>query len=219
MAYNQFFKFIEPDIKNIVEVGTCHGMEAIELEKHFKDATIHTFEADPKKHDNLDRVFETSERIVLHKYGLGADPMTQTFYEHISCSGANSFYDRFKSSDMRAVGQVEVRRLDECVDGDIDFLCMDCQGFELNVLVGAGKKLNKIKNIVLEMPNGRAQAHLSSCHDVPEGNDSPYMGAPDHDDVLRFMYHNGYDIKHQVRENDIEDNVLFFKSHEGPREF
>jgi hypothetical protein len=86
----------------------------------------------------------------------------------------------------------------------IDLLCMDVQGFELNVLKGANEFLDKINYVIMEEPNP-----IINRSYLPEGVYSKYIGAPSSLDIKEFMKNNNFIEIERVHENFIEDNVMY----------
>jgi hypothetical protein len=86
----------------------------------------------------------------------------------------------------------------------INLLCMDVQGYEINVLKGAENFIDKIDYIIMEEP----KPVINTTY-LPEGVHSTYVIAPSSQEIRNFMsVHNFTEIE-RIRENEIEDNVMY----------
>jgi hypothetical protein len=86
----------------------------------------------------------------------------------------------------------------------IDLLCMDVQGFELNILKGAEEYLKKIKYIIMEEP----KAIINTTY-LPENVHSKYINSPTSQEIREFMLENNFVELVRIDENFIEDNVMY----------
>jgi len=87
---------------------------------------------------------------------------------------------------------------------NIDLLCMDVQGFELNVLKGAEEYLKTIKYIIMEEP----KKIINTCF-LPVNVHSRYINSPCSQEIKDFMLKNNFIELVRIDENMIEDNVLY----------
>tara|TARA_B100001559_G_C16070121_1_gene425409 strand:+ start:225 stop:521 length:297 start_codon:yes stop_codon:yes gene_type:complete len=85
----------------------------------------------------------------------------------------------------------------------IDLLCMDVQGFELNILKGAEENIKKIKYVIMEEPKS-----IINTRYLPINMHSKYIGAPSSDDIKKIWKNNFIEIM-RVQENEVEDNVMY----------
>jgi hypothetical protein len=109
---------------------------------------------------------------------------------------------------QRNVGNVTIKKLSDFVQENtidtIDLLCMDVQGYELNILKGAGDFIRRIKYIIIEEPKPRVQAGF-----LPENVHSKYINAPSSQEISAFMTKNNFIEILRLEENGIEDNVMY----------
>ncbi len=180
---------------NIVlfDIGACEAEDSIRYALMFPNATIHSFEPLPSNleiiRDNLDKT-KLTHHIQLHEIALSDKNGTATFHVSSSSQGVHAnksssllepkdhliFYD-FVNFDEKI--EVQTATLfDFCQTQHlthIDFIHMDVQGAELNVLKGAGKLIHSIKAIWLEV----------SPHEI-------YKGQALENEVYSFMKANGF---------------------------
>ena len=161
----------------IFDIGACEAEDSIRYANLFKKATVYAFEP---RTDNCEKAKELIQKynktnIVLENIALSNENGVAEFYfsEGKPTGGENYQEWNFgnKSSSLLAPSeemkkhtewlsfnkkiQVNTVRLEDYVATkqiqNIDFIHMDVQGAELMVLDGAGKFLNKIKLIWLEV--------------------------------------------------------------------
>ena len=86
----------------------------------------------------------------------------------------------------------------------IDILCMDVQGYELNVLKGAANLIKNINYIIMEEPKS-----IINTQYLPKGIHSKYINAPSSKEIKEFMEENNFIEIQRIDENKIEDNVMY----------
>ncbi len=177
--------FLGASPENIVDVGAHHGSTVRRFAKHFPRATVHAFEP----------IDETFERLSAMTRGLG-----NVHLNHAACgvvegpvtievsldSERNSLKPQLFPSGKKLT--VNVRRLDnyaiEHMVTCIDVLKIDAEGFEIEVLRGAGYLLD----------NGLIKAVYAECGFVPGDTDKTFF--PLLDEFLRgygFRFSGFYD--------------------------
>jgi FkbM family methyltransferase len=195
----------------IVEVGARYGDESILLSRQFPKAKIWSFECNPATTEVCQRALYDQPNITFFNYALGAEPAEKPFYSFMTGNdGASSLLKRcdFRQT-QRETGIIKVRTLkDVMIEQNIpyiDYLCMDVQGYELEVLRGLGDFLkHKVKYIILECPVLEAPEGF-----MPKGTYSKYVGAPSYIEIEVFMVANGFVKLSEKPENYIESNQLW----------
>jgi len=143
-------------------------------------------------------------------YGLGDVNESRPFYAYIlNNDGASSFYKRIDYNDtQQEVGSITIRKLSDVVEehaiNTIDILCMDVQGYELNVLKGAGDFIRRIRYVIMEEPKAIANEEF-----LPKGVHSKYIHSPKAQEIAEFMTKNNFVEIQRIEENKIEDNVMY----------
>lgn len=205
-----FVKHLDPEtIEIVMEVGARYGDESKQLKKVFPKSQIHTFECNPNTIERC-RSNLSGTDIIFNDYGLGSTEERLPFYSyHESNDGASSFLKRIDfDRTQKENGFIQIRRLEDYAKNakieKIDLLCMDVQGYELNVLKGAGDYLRKIGHIIMEEPKPVINPYY-----LPKGVHSKYLNAPTSQEIRAFMKKNGFEELERVEENKIEDNVMY----------
>lgn len=109
---------------------------------------VFTFEPSPRFADFINRNITCNnfqDRVILFPIAVGESEAMVHLNEDVADDSTNNI-----SSSGTAVQQ---RRLDDCIPGEIssiDFLKIDVEGYEENVLAGAQKTLSKTKVIYIE---------------------------------------------------------------------
>jgi FkbM family methyltransferase len=208
----EFLKVMKAGSYNyIVEVGARYGDESILLSRQFPKAKIFSFECNPATVEVCMKALYNQPNIKFFNYALGAQPAEKPFYSYTNGNdGASSLLKRCDFlQTQRETGMIKVRRLYDVMIEEqipyIDYLCMDVQGYELEVLKGLGDFLrHKVRYICLECPVLEApEGYLAP------GSYSKYNGAPSYKDIETFMIANGFVKLHEKPENYIEVNQLW----------
>lgn len=198
------------DVQTVVEVGARYGDESLMLSNTFKDARVFSFECNPFTLSRCSEKLEGNPKITFTPKGLGEKNEILPFYSYIDNNdGASSFFKRIDAATTQIQsGMFEVIRLsDFAKDHDIrsiDLLCMDVQGFELNVLKGCGELLRNIKFVIMEEP----KAIINTTY-LPENVHSKYLNSPTSGEIKSFMTENDFIEVERIDENFIEDNVMY----------
>ena len=133
----------------LMDAGANVGTYTKALHEFFPEATIHSFEPHPatfKKLQSSVGIYAT-----CHNFGLGSKTETVTLHDHHGQNGtthASLYADNVSggSSGLSTKTTVQLRSLDEFVAdqniSNIDFLKIDTEGHDLEVLKGATTTLN-----------------------------------------------------------------------------
>ncbi len=209
----RFLRHIDKNsINTIVEVGARYGDESLFLSQIFKNAQIYSFECNPQTVNICRRNLQDKPRIHFYDYGLGDITTTLPFYSYMQQNdGASSFLKRIDyEQTQRETGYMKIHTLfdftRENLIATIDLLCMDIQGYELNVLKGCGEFISNVKYVIMEEPKQKINLMY-----LPKDTHSKYIGAPSYNDIKQFMEENDFVELERIDENAIEDNVLYMK--------
>jgi FkbM family methyltransferase len=208
---NNFLKHVEIDnVKTVFEVGSRYGCETIQLKKTFTNSVVHSFECNPKTIDICKKNLSNNNNIIFNSFGLGMNKEKLPFYSYIKNNdGASSFLKRidFDTTQIQT-GDIEIETLENYVNYNniqtIDLLCMDVQGYELNVLKGAGSFIKNINYIIMEEPK-----LIINTKYLPNNMHSKYINTPSSQEIKKFMTDNGFMEIQRIKENEIEDNVMY----------
>ena len=155
-------KLLENNKINVIDIG-CRGGATPELIFLYKHINLIGFDADKDEVYNLNSNKELASqfnKVVFYNYALDAEEGIKTLYLTRSLGSSslyrpNSKYKSLFSSgsalDVMSEIQLKTEKLDVVVGkemiNDIDFIKLDTQGTELNILKGAEKSL--LPNILM----------------------------------------------------------------------
>ena len=147
------------DIKKIAHVGAHRGQEVNEYKANFPEVEINLFEPQLNLFEYLQEEFKTDNNIYLHNYALGSKKDTSSMFMSDNDGQSSSFYKpkhhliehpEVKFQDGNKIFEIKV--LDDLGINGIDFLNIDTQGFEMEVLKGSVDTLKKsVKYLILEV--------------------------------------------------------------------
>uniref|UniRef100_A0A6C0DQ21 Methyltransferase FkbM domain-containing protein n=1 Tax=viral metagenome TaxID=1070528 RepID=A0A6C0DQ21_9ZZZZ len=191
MAYSEFFNFIDKaQIKTIFELGSRDLIDAIQLSDHFNNSKVYAFECNPdcliecnKQLAYLDNYKKQNIVLVDKAVSLTDDkvsfyPFDLTKYDNMGSSSMLKIDFSLRNRDdpdyNRENPQKEITvngvRLDTFInDNDIqniDLLCIDLQGYELNAIKSLGVHLHKVKYIITECSIQSTYTHGSTFEEL-----------------------------------------------------
>ncbi len=211
---DRFLKHLNKDkIKCVFEVGARYGDESIKLSEVFSNANIYSFECNPLTVNMCREKLKNHNRIKFFNFGLGETETVLPFYSYIlNNDGASSFLKRIDFVNSQVLtGFIEIKSLANVMHDQnlqqIDLLCMDVQGYELNILKGCNKYLENIKYIIMEEPK-----KIINTLYLPENVHSNYINCPTPDEIKEFMNKNNFIEIERIDENAIEDNVMYINT-------
>lgn len=154
------------NINCVLDVGANRGQYADNLRRLGYRNWLVSFEPVPKAYEKLETRFRQDDHWRGFQVALGDRNEVRPFHVAAGDAQASSFLE-FNEAGPRRWGHdhtvqetisVRMRRLDEIWDeymSSIDsprvFLKMDCQGFDLNVVEGASRKLDHVVAIQSEL--------------------------------------------------------------------
>lgn len=153
--------FLSQPIRTVVDVGANRGQSITLFRGLWPDARIVAVEPIPELHTQLQRKFKDDPNLSLHNCALGQKPGRARFNvlkNSATSSILNPMPDLARSGiDIKPVEQieVEVNTLDALAREEnlstIDFLKIDTQGYDLEVLRGAEKIRPAVRFLKIEM--------------------------------------------------------------------
>jgi FkbM family methyltransferase len=148
----EFDKLRTLDIKSYLDVGTNTAQFYTEIIKIFPNIYTEFVEPNPRCNKKMAKRYKD---IIMHPVGLGETEGSLTFYinKFKGVSKGASFI-RDTNIEVNEI-TVDVKTLDSITHGKVfDFIKIDVEGFELEVLKGGVNTLSKTKYLLVEMsPN------------------------------------------------------------------
>lgn len=135
--------------RTAVDIGGHCGTWSMQLAKRFD--TVHAFEPTPAHQECFRANLADASNVILHTYALGEELKRVRLYSTQGSSG-NTYVD--DKGDIDA----EMMRLDNFAMDDVDFIKLDCEGFELRALRGGEQTIRRCRpTICVEQKPGKAQ--------------------------------------------------------------
>lgn len=206
----RFLTMIKDEIDVIFEVGSRYGDETLQLVKYYPKSHIYSFECNPNTVDICKKKLSTVDNVTFIDLALGKEKDILPFYSYLKNNdGASSFLKRIDfDKTQKMTGYIEITTISDIIKlyniNKIDLLCMDVQGFELNVLNGAINDINKINYIILEEPKKNIDVKY-----LPKHLHSKYINAPSYFEIEKFMNKHNFIELERLEENKLEDNVIY----------
>lgn len=162
--------------KVIYDIGSCVMHWTNNAKKVWPDAQYILFDA----FDTVEFLYKESG----HKYHIGVlsdeDGKTVNFYQNDTCPGGNSYYKEIGHGESSKLfpetckKEMITNKLDTIVERynfpPPDFIKIDVQGSEMDVLKGGHKTLSTVKHMIVEMQ------HTEYNQSAPKVNETkPYI--------------------------------------------
>jgi len=124
-----------------VDVGAHVGIVSYQLSNIFEQ--VESFEINPDLYpcleENLKR--QNCNNVTLHKHGLGHEDATVAITRKAKTLGTHI--------TPRATGDIPIKPLDSYNFENVDFIKIDVEGFETNVIKGAFETIRKYRPVIL----------------------------------------------------------------------
>jgi len=146
--------------KGFIQVGAHIGQEVNIFKKLNSEAKIYLFEPQKELFQKLKIQYKNDKYITLFNLALGDSKQTQTMFKDTNNDSQSSSilkpkehlkyhsYIEFEKDNQEVI---YVDTLDSFNIHDINILCIDVQGYELNVLKGSINSLNNVEALVVEI--------------------------------------------------------------------
>jgi FkbM family methyltransferase len=147
----------------IIDVGSHLGESIDRFLKIKKNIIIHSFEPNNECYQKISKKYHKFSNIRVNNLALGSKKSTKTFYINNN-SQTSSFYKinkkfKFENEKFKTIKKkkIAIEKLDNYCNKNkikkINFLKLDCQGWEKEILFGAKNLLKKkcIKKIQIEI--------------------------------------------------------------------
>ena len=190
----------------IVDCGAHIGADSIEFSKISPNSKIYCFEPIPSIFDNLKKTTRKYSNITCFQLALGSENCEVDIYVSSGNSDASSSLlppsghlsshpDVFFDEKIKVNCQTLDTWAEENNIKKIDFLWLDMQGYELNMLKASIQALSQVSVIHTEV----------SLVDT-------YEGAPLYDEMREWLFSYGFEVKIEAIPKDSDmGNVLFVK--------
>ena len=131
----------------IIDCGANIGLSVIYFKKMYPNARITAFEPDPTVYETLEKNVKNLglKDVTLVKKGLGSAETKKSFFSEGADGGRIA-----TGHDAGQTISVEIARLSPYIKGHVDFLKIDIEGSELEVLEESQVALKNVDNLFIE---------------------------------------------------------------------
>lgn len=140
--------------QNAVDIGAFDGQWTLMFKSFFPDANVFMIEAQESKRDNLEKIRQRYIKTVQYKIALlGKDESNANFYiSSIDDTSGSTLYPECSNIPQDPIN-LKIEPLDNVIPRNfsIDFMKIDVQGAELDVLQGAKRTLIDVQVIIMEV--------------------------------------------------------------------
>ena len=154
--------------ETIIDVGSNKGQFIMLIEQLFPDKIIYSFEPLVEPLEIQKRFFSYKKNIFFYNFALGSNPSTKEFFITERMDSSSFFKINIENTNnihykIKNQRNIQIRTLDEImIDQEIIqpiLIKIDVQGFELEVLKGAEKILEKTNYLLVEVSEKEMYQH------------------------------------------------------------
>ena len=172
--FTTLYKKYNMDIKGVVHVGAHYGEEVLDYVQNGIQNII-VFEPLSNNFDILNtKLADVNANIQGYQVALGNDEKNVTMYLSSNHSLSSSILkpkehlEHHPDVFFEGTEEVEMKRLDSFDIGESNFINMDVQGYELEVLKGGTETLKKIDYVYCEVNRGEMYENNAMVEDIDE---------------------------------------------------
>ena len=147
--YSKVLSMLSDKKRVAIDIGSCEGLWSLNLSEEFK--TVYAFEPMPD-------VYAVSlkwlpENVKLHNIALSdvEDNIEMIFFENnvgMTMKRGNAFIEDFMKNSRSKTFTSKTRTLDSYGFTNVDFIKIDAEGEEQNIIYGAKETLNRCSPII-----------------------------------------------------------------------
>lgn len=140
----------------IIDVGAWCGTWSLTMQKYAKN--IYCYEPNKLHYECLSRNLSNHSHVRLYNQALGNDNGFVKLTEEGATQNTRVLLEK---------GETKISKLDSLELKGVDFIKIDVEGLEMEVLKGAEKTLKDVKYLMIEL-NGNSEKYGSSKRDIKE---------------------------------------------------
>lgn len=181
-------KKLNLDVSNILDIGAHFGEFAKDIHRLYPKSYILMIEGNEKCEDKLDELpFD-------YCIALLSDSNKEVDFHlnpnNLCCTGSSYYKENTEHYENSIVKKVDTYTLDEVVEStgkEFNFIKLDTQGSELDILEGGKNTLEKAKYVLIECSSIKERVYNE--------------GSPHIDDVIEYMKEHNFSTYHIVDEH------------------
>lgn len=167
-------EFLTKEITGVIQIGAHHGQEYEYYSKFTNNILM--FEPQPNVFSVLKENLKDKSDVILENFGCGSESKTTTmFVEHVNNGQSSSLLEpaihtiQYPTIVFTDVIKIEIVSLNDYFKKNnfkYNFISMDVQGYELEVLKGATDILEKIDYIYCEVNFAEMYKNCAMVDDI-----------------------------------------------------
>ena len=144
-------------IKNIAHIGAHNGKELKVYKKLFPNSQIHLFEPNKSSFQKLKNNFKNESNVYLYNIALGNENQKKILITSKEFPNTSSLLEPklhrkyYPEINFDNKETVTLKKFDSLHINNINFMSIDTQGFELEVLKGATENLTHVDYLIVEI--------------------------------------------------------------------
>ena len=158
LNFNQVKKTYDIRAKKIAYIGANEGQELEDLVSTFNNSEIHLFEPQVEPFKKLLKKYDNWKNLNFYNFGLGSEKKEVELYVNSNNNNMSSSVLKPKehlryhpSIEFGGKEVIKIEKFSNLNIQDINFLNIDVQGYELEVLRGFGDCLMDVDYIICEV--------------------------------------------------------------------
>jgi FkbM family methyltransferase len=152
----QWCKIQNKKFNLIVDVGAWCGTWSMAMQQYAKN--VHCYEPNKLHYECLTRNMSAHSHVRLYNQAIGNDDGFVKLTEESATQNTRV---------LREKGETKINKLDSLDLKGVDFIKIDVEGLEMEVLKGAEKTLENVEYLMIEL-NGNSEKYGSSKRDIKE---------------------------------------------------
>jgi FkbM family methyltransferase len=156
--FNQVKKSYDIKAKKIAYIGANEGQEVEDLVSTFNNSEIHLFEPQAEPFEKLIKKYDNWENLNFYNFGLGSEKKEVELYVNSNNNNMSSSVLKPKEHlryhpgvEFGGKELIKIQKFSNLNIQDINFLNLDVQGYELEVLKGFEDYLMDVDYIICEV--------------------------------------------------------------------
>lgn len=140
--FNKALPYIE-NKRVAIQAGGAMGMWPYLLSRHFNE--VYTFEASTENYIHLEKNLKDIKNIKHYNKALGEkNSMCLTKLHEKEINNAGCYYTKESVN-----GDIQQVKIDDVIEGPVDFIQLDIEGHELNAIKGAEETIEKYCPVIM----------------------------------------------------------------------
>lgn len=144
-------------VYNIAHVGAHNGKEVLVYNRLFPNADVHLFEPNKSSYEELENKFKDKNKIYLYNLALGNESgekllnTSSSFPNTSSILEPNLHKEYYPEVVFDNEEIIQLKKFDSLGLKNVNFMSIDTQGYELEVLKGSKEQLSNMDYLIVEI--------------------------------------------------------------------